>query len=146
VKDNQSSNILDAASSIFEIACSEVFSETGGAVLVHCSQGISRSAAVIIYFLIACSVRRPGEILISEDSNMLYVAHATAGDGSSTLVPMEHFSLNAAFKYVKSRRRVILPNIGFMKQLQIAEVQLLNRTTVSFGDHGQIYWNTHDEL
>ena len=49
-------------------------------------------------------------------------------------------SLKESFQHAKSKRRIILPNNSFMKQLQAAEVDLHGETTLNIGDFGQLNW------
>lgn len=73
-------------------------------VLVHCQQGISRSAAVVLYLLMR----------------------------------LEHMALKDAFRHLKRRRRIILPNTGFLGELIDAEMQLFGKATLGVGGYGQI--------
>jgi protein-tyrosine phosphatase len=75
-------------------------------VLVHCQQGISRSAAVVIYICMRLSGVR----------------------------------LKEAFLEVKQKRRVVLPNAGFMSELVEAERELYGETSLEIGKHGQLLW------
>jgi len=63
----------------------------GGRALVHCIAGRSRSAALVISYLMRCY----------------------------------RMTLADAFVAVKSRRKVILPNVGFWRQLEAEEIRLL---------------------
>ena len=62
----------------------------GGCVLVHCNAGVSRSASVVIAYL------------------------------------MRYYSMNyeEAFKFVKTKRSFIRPNVGFVEQLKEYEKKL----------------------
>jgi len=65
-------------------------------VLVHCEQGVSRSASVVIGFLIY----------------------------------HKRMSLREAIVYTRSKRSIINPNNGFMRQLYGYEKELLNSNSV----------------
>eukprot|EP00300_Choanocystis_sp_HF-7_P007952 c15611_g1_i4.p1 GENE.c15611_g1_i4~~c15611_g1_i4.p1 ORF type:complete len:183 (+),score=27.99 c15611_g1_i4:52-600(+) len=88
VQDSREANI----SSWFSVTSTFITEhiEKNQAVLVHCNQGISRSSAIVIAFLMT----RLG------------------------------FSLQGAFKHTKTRRRIILPNPHFIRQLVALERQL----------------------
>ena len=49
-------------------------------------------------------------------------------------------SLKAAFQFVKSKRRVVLPNVGFLAQLIESELKLFGSTSLRLGPHGQLFW------
>eukprot|EP01054_Gregarina_sp_Poly1_P000852 Gregarina_sp_Poly_1__851@NODE_1202_length_4790_cov_179_623121_g796_i1_p1_GENE_NODE_1202_length_4790_cov_179_623121_g796_i1NODE_1202_length_4790_cov_179_623121_g796_i1_p1_ORF_typecomplete_len426_score36_58DSPc/PF00782_20/3_1e30CDKN3/PF05706_12/0_00016Init_tRNA_PT/PF04179_12/0_031Y_phosphatase/PF00102_27/0_053PTPlike_phytase/PF14566_6/0_063Y_phosphatase2/PF03162_13/0_069_NODE_1202_length_4790_cov_179_623121_g796_i133104587 len=66
-----------------------------GGVLIHCRSGVSRSATIVIGYLM------------------------------KTMVRSRNLSLNDSFMLVISRRSCICPNIGFMRQLCILEELLL---------------------
>jgi protein-tyrosine phosphatase len=51
-------------------------------------------------------------------------------------------TLKEAFCGLKSQRSVILPNLGFMRQLIAAEADLYNRQSLRLGPHGQFIWIT----
>ena len=57
--------------------------EKGGTVLVHCHAGVSRSATIVLYFI----------------------------------MKIKGWSLEEAYRYLKSKRSIINPNKGFMYQL-----------------------------
>lgn len=67
-----------------------------GITLVHCRAGISRSASIVIAYL----------------------------------MKIRKWSLNRAMSYVKSRRRIIKPNPGFLLQLKSYESTLLKKKPV----------------
>jgi hypothetical protein len=103
--------IFTATNAICKEALSPSSEEGQGRVLIHCQQGISRSGSAIIYNLMALSKEMGGGM-----------------------------SLKESFKHAKSKRRIILPNTGFMKQLQAAEVDLHGETTLNIGENGQLNW------
>jgi len=76
-------------------------------VLVHCNCGISRSATFVLAYLI-----KYGNI-------------QTHGDVESK--PM---SLVAAFLFLQSKRAIILPNIGFLQQLEKWEEEIHGKSTL----------------
>jgi len=75
-------------------------------VLLHCNQGRSRSATIVLAYLIK----------------------------------YENMSLKSAFFYLKERRRVIMPNLGFFQQLIQLELNVHGTTTLVLGKYGQIQW------
>ena len=56
------------------------------------------------------------------------------------LMRYQSISLKRAFQHVKSIRRMILPNSGFMRQLINAEMDLFGVTTLKLGKYGQYIW------
>jgi protein-tyrosine phosphatase len=91
---------------IYNDYMTELAQNPGWKVLIHCQQGISRSAAVVIYiYMRQCGVR-----------------------------------LKEAFLEVKQKRRVVLPNAGFMRELVEAELELYGETSLEIGKHGQLFW------
>jgi protein-tyrosine phosphatase len=78
----------------------------GKSVLVHCELGISRSASVVL----------------------------------SYLMKYHNMTFKQAWQHTKERRRIILPNHGYMRQLQAFEIQIYGKTTVELGKYGQIKW------
>lgn len=83
LKDVSSQIITDVIYSVYDHMVN-FFKSSDGNVLFHCYAGVSRSASVLIGFL------------------MLY----------------SNISLGDAYSFVKSRRRIIKPNIGFIRQLE----------------------------
>lgn len=75
-------------------------------ILIHCQQGISRSATVVVYLL----------------------------------MKTKQMTLKDAFMLCKGKRRVILPNVGFLNELIEAEQNLYGRTTLQLGRYGQLLW------
>jgi len=78
----------------------EAVRNNSGNVLINCAAGMSRSATVVIMYL----MRR------DEEKNM---------------------SLLNAWRFLKFKRPVIIPNIGFIKKLQEYEVKTRGKLTVS---------------
>lgn len=76
-------------------------------VLVHCIEGRSRSAALVMGYLIQ----------------------------------IKGLTLKQAFSLIKKRRRMVLPNTGFMKQLVEVERQVHSgNTTLKIGPGGGFLW------
>jgi hypothetical protein len=120
-----------------------------GAVLVPCNQGISRSATAIIYFLLTLlsTPRHTSKILVGDPdrAGILRIISSTDTNTDVVEAPQQYQqsplrTLKACFEYVRSRRRIILPNLAFMKILQRYELKLTGQNTVQFGPQGQIYW------
>eukprot|EP00980_Cylindrotheca_fusiformis_P024105 scaffold11529_cov108-Cylindrotheca_fusiformis.AAC.5 len=86
---------------------SALLSSSDAIVLVHCVEGRSRSAALVMGYLIQ----------------------------------IKGFTLKQAFCLLKKRRRMVLPNPGFMKQLIEVERQVHNgKTTLKLGMGGTFLW------
>jgi atypical dual specificity phosphatase len=82
-------------------------------VLVHCIEGRSRSAALVMGYLIQ----------------------------------IKGFTLKQAFFLLKKRRRMVLPNAGFMKQLIEIERQVHNgNTTLKLGFGGTFLWKKDKDM
>lgn len=76
--------------------------------LVHCNQGISRSAAIVLAYLIAdCSL-----------------------------------SLHEAFRLLKEKRSVIMPNTGFLTTLIEIEKEQRGSSSLELGKWGQLIWKS----
>mmetsp|Transcript_24317 Transcript_24317/g.37878 ORF Transcript_24317/g.37878 Transcript_24317/m.37878 type:complete len:170 (-) Transcript_24317:42-551(-) len=84
----------------------ELGEEKQSNVFVHCNQGVSRSASVVIAYLIK----------------------------------KENMDLKSAFRHVKDRRRIIMPNTGFWEQLVDWEEECRGETSVVLGKYGQLNW------
>eukprot|EP01071_Lankesteria_metandrocarpae_P006365 Lankesteria_metandrocarpae@DN4329_c0_g1_i1.p1 len=86
------------------------FLNRGESVLVHCKSGVSRSATVILCYL----------------------------------VTRKNFSLHDAFFHVRSKREVVSPNMGFMRQLCAVERSTHSRPSPSICMLKYMDWYTAD--
>jgi hypothetical protein len=91
--------------------------QQGKKTLVHCYVGRSRSASIILgeFEVIRYSI-------YSSSSSLAY------------LMKYRQMSLRDAFYYLRSRRSIVGPNFGFIKQLINYEKSLFGTTSVSFID------------
>lgn len=80
--------------------CKFIDSARNGACFVHCKSGISRSASVVLYYLITQTKSKT-----NQNKNM---------------------SLREAFAYLKKKRPSVNPNSGFMSALCEVELELFN--------------------
>ena len=78
----------------------EAVREDGGSVVVNCAAGMSRSAAIILMYL----MRRDTE---------------------------KNMSFLNAWRFLKYKRPVIIPNLSFIKQLQAYEQEIRGESTVT---------------
>eukprot|EP01120_Amphizonella_sp_Union-15-10_P013653 TRINITY_DN6385_c0_g1_i1.p1 TRINITY_DN6385_c0_g1~~TRINITY_DN6385_c0_g1_i1.p1 ORF type:complete len:162 (-),score=26.66 TRINITY_DN6385_c0_g1_i1:150-635(-) len=104
IKDKSSEDIL----SIFK-ECFQFINEAkdkGTKVFVHCNQGISRSATILLAYLIE----------------------------------YEKMKLHEAWTFMKSKRRVIRPNDGFLGQLIDFEKRIHGKSSLELGKFGQLIW------
>jgi hypothetical protein len=85
---------------------------SGGRVLIHCRAGVSRSATLCLYWLMAPPLLAPGQVR----------AGAIAPEGRR---------LGDAFVTLRGCRSIVCPNMGFRKQLLAAEQRLFGATSVS---------------
>jgi len=104
VPDNANAPISDYFKEIHLIF--EKAKEENVCAFIHCNQGVSRSASIVLAYLINYS----------------------------------GMTLKQAWDFTKSKRHIIFPNEGFMRQLALLENQVHNHNTVSFGKYGQIFW------
>jgi len=104
VTDNENSDIANFFEDCHAIM-RKCFADNIG-IFVHCNQGRSRSASIIL----------------------------------SYLIKYESMTLKQAWNHVKDRRRIIMPNSGFWKQLIQYETLLHGSPTLSVGKYGQLYW------
>lgn len=74
-------------------------------ILVHCQRGISRSATIIIY----------------------YIMRKSFETGAYTAFSVRGKILEYLMDYVRSKRSVILPNTGFLKLLQNEELSFIDK-------------------
>ena len=72
--------------------------QDGGRVLVHCMQGVSRSAALVLAYLMASPRMKK---------------HLVKG----RLEPSEQASLRAMLAWLQERRPIANPNLNFCKQV-----------------------------
>jgi len=84
--------------------------------LVHCYAGQSRSASLVIYFLL-----KYGNYFVKDRK-----------DNGNDWSPDMGFSLQQAMEWVKSRKPDICPNFGFAAQLEQAERDLYPHTPSNF--------------
>lgn len=76
----------------------------GKNVLVHCFAGISRSSAIVINYMIKKFYKTSSDSTIKEPNDVL----------------------NYILKYVQTKRNIVNPNSGFMKQLLIKSTEYKN--------------------
>jgi len=98
--DNESENIYQYFDKSFSFIEENISNNNN--VLVHCEMGISRSATLVIHYIL----------------KKLYMSNNTFQDHISVL--------NAAINIVKSKRPIINPNNGFIKQLLEKSKQYFN--------------------
>jgi len=96
----------DAADKVNEIITND------GRVVIHCMAGVSRSASLVIAYLI-------------KHKNM---------------------SLREAFLMVREKRRIAMPNHGFMRQLMVFEKRVRGTTSIEMVDEGQLVPDIYIEL
>merc|ERR1712192_107016 len=80
-------------------------------ILVHCAAGVSRSASVVMAYLISRRIEWTETERRRIDVIREHEGCAQGKDKSATLI------LNEAYYLVKSRRECVYPNDGFLKQL-----------------------------
>ena len=73
----------------------------GQRILVHCTAGVSRSATIVIAYLI-------------------YISHCRGNKRPNKAI------IHALYKFVRNKRNCVLPNSGFYNQLIDYEKSLLN--------------------
>uniref|UniRef100_A0A6B2LNL4 Protein-tyrosine-phosphatase n=1 Tax=Arcella intermedia TaxID=1963864 RepID=A0A6B2LNL4_9EUKA len=79
----------------------------GASAFVHCNQGISRSATLVMAFL----------------------------------VQQRKMTLKETWSLMKAKRSVVMPNVGFWKELLELEIQVHGQPSLTIGKYGQLLWN-----
>ena len=109
VVDSGAQDLTACMENVFTLSRAEL--AKGGRVLIHCAQGISRSASCVLYCLMKFDVIQGGGM-----------------------------TLKQAFQHTKSIRRIVLPNPNFMTQLFTLEMALYGVTSGHVEKHGNIKW------
>jgi protein-tyrosine phosphatase len=99
LEDHKHEKIIEKFQEAFEFIHSA--KKDGSKILIHCVQGMSRSATIVIAFLMF-------------DSKM---------------------TLKEAYGFVKSKRTIIEPNPGFMKQLIEYEFQIHGKNSITISEY-----------
>ena len=119
LNDSETENISVIMLQVYSLIQSTIAADSNAKILFSCLQGISRSVAVMIFCLMKLSTQKH---LFNE-------------------MPKPNMTLKEAFREVKSKRRVALPNVGFMKQLSRAEEELYGEpSSLTIGPQGQLIW------
>eukprot|EP01083_Nonionella_stella_P091478 255770_1 len=113
-------------------SCNPLYNSSGhkNKILVHCEMGVSRSSTIVIAYLLAKQVElsQIQRIRLEHIQNGLF-KHSNSNGNDNTidanLLQLEtndmvhvRMKLNSSYYYVKSCRRIIEPNDGFILQLQ----------------------------
>lgn len=82
------------------------------------------------------SCREEGRLLI----HCMHGVSRSATCAIYCLMKQTHRSLKQSFQEVKSKRSVVLPNVGFMNQLIAAEIAIFGQSSLAMGKYGQFMW------
>lgn len=117
-------------------------------ILVHCAMGISRSASIIISYLMNRNIIIDdlyqltiiNECIIKlNEYTLQYNKHKKRNENEDIMKKYDDetkntkyigMDLGLAYAYVKRKRDIICPNIGFLKELEIFEKEIHGKTTL----------------
>jgi hypothetical protein len=107
IKDNVDANIIPLFEPTYNFIHAYIKQERK--VLVHCTAGVSRSAAILAYYLL---------------KRYYYINFKPTSKKIKELISTENYFLYGIVTFLKELRPCIRPNPGFIRQLLLTEYQL----------------------
>lgn len=122
--------------------------QEGRNVLVHCAGGISRSATLVLAFLMLYDPAKYGaKSSWSDICGLTFCSNGgkeeveKTGEEGNDAEERPPMTLANAMRLVQARRPIIAPNAGFMRQLLAIETEVWGATTVKdpMSDHQRAF-------